>query len=134
MPATTPEYSGLEPWSWARIMSWPGPRTPRRTPRISTAMGSGLVPLKTVQAVAVMPRLSSLSGKKPPVDGGGEADAWAAAAWVATWGKRKAGESATQDNTTSAARRTLVSFRRVPTSIRVQPGHEGENDGSRFSP
>ena len=37
-------------------------------------MGSGFVPEKTVQAVAVMPRLSSLRGKKPPVEGGGEAE------------------------------------------------------------
>ena len=40
----------------------PGPRAPRSTPRISTCMGSGLVPVKTVQAVAICPRCTWLRG------------------------------------------------------------------------
>ncbi len=46
----------------ARIMSWPGPRAPRSTPRISTSIGSGLVPVKTVHAVAIWPRCTWLTG------------------------------------------------------------------------
>ena len=93
-------------------------------------MGSGRVPVNTVQAVAVMPGRSSLRGKKPPVEGGGVAEAWTAepagaAAGDAAWPMATAGRSATQGKTTNAAKRSLVSFRLVPTSIRVQPDEEG---------
>src|SRR5215469_15087647 len=71
MPATTPVYSGFAPRNLARIMSCPGPRAPRRTPRISTSIGSGFVPENTVQAVAICPRWTWLSGKKPPPGAGG---------------------------------------------------------------
>src|SRR5436190_1568751 len=105
---------------WRACSSGP----PMGISRTSSISSMGVMPAKTVHAVAVMPRLSSLRGKNPPVDGGGEAEAWAAAAWEATWAARKAGDNTTQGKTTSAARRSLVSFRRVPTSIRVQPAHK----------
>src|ERR1700758_4962513 len=34
-------------------------------------MGSGFVPVNTVQAVAIWPRWTSLRGKNPPPEGGG---------------------------------------------------------------
>ena len=119
MPATTPVYSGLAPWSRARIMSWPGPRAPRNTPRISTSIASGLVPVKTVQAVAVMPRRTSLSGKNPPLEGGGPAGAGRVCACNRP--EQTSRSCARISRTISVARRIWVCFTRVSTSIRVQP-------------
>ena len=70
MPATTPVYSGFAPCSCARIISFPGPRPPFSTPRISTCIGSGFVPVNTVHAVAIIPRFTSLSGTNPLLTGG----------------------------------------------------------------
>ena len=125
MPATTPVYSGLAPCNWARIMSWPGPRAPLRTPRISTCMDSGALPVKTVQAVPIRPRWTSLSGKKPPPMGGPEGVSgvvWAAA-------KVEASRSASAAQRLSAARQRQVCFRGVSTTIRVQPAGRLSHSG-----
>src|SRR5579872_92494 len=62
MPPATLVRSALPP-SLARIMSCLGPLAFFQRPTISTGMGSGTVPLKTVQAVAFMPGLMSDFGK-----------------------------------------------------------------------
>src|SRR5277367_4855916 len=79
MPATTPVYSGLEPWRRARIISWQGPRTFLSTPSISTSMASGWVPSKTVYATPCRPRCTSARGKTPAVadEGGVAGPTWA---------------------------------------------------------
>jgi hypothetical protein len=109
-------------------MSWPGPRAPRNTPRISTSIGSGLLPEKTVHAVPVRPPCTWLRGKTPPVEGGGPAG-------PSPWGTESAAGTgfcartatghiraawAPASVTTIAARRKTVCFRRDSTSIRVQ--------------
>jgi hypothetical protein len=79
-------------------------------------MGSGVVPEKTVHAVAVRPRWTSLRGKKPPVEGGGT-------------GMDCAPDARGQRNVTTAAakhaiaqgRDAAIPFRIGFTSIRVQP-------------
>jgi hypothetical protein len=75
-------------------------------------MGSGVVPEKTVQAVAVRPRWTSLRGKKPPVEGGGV-------------GMVCAKDASGQRRVATAARRqgrdAAIPFEFGFTSIRVQP-------------
>jgi hypothetical protein len=109
-------------------MSWPGPRAPRNTPRISTSIGSGLLPEKTVHAVPVMPARTWLRGKTPPVEGGGPAVAcaWDAESAAGTGfcarsetGHIKAAWTPASVTTTATKRKT-VCFRRDSTSIRVQ--------------
>src|ERR1017187_104962 len=128
IPSTTPVYSGFVPWSRTRIMSWPGPRAPRNTPRISTSIGSGLLPEKTVHAVPVMPARTWLRGNTPPVDGGGPAVACAwnaeSAAGTGFCARRETGHIRATwtpaSVTATAARRKMDCFRRHSTSIRVQ--------------
>src|ERR1035441_7121545 len=128
IPSTTPVYSGFVPWSRTRIMSWPGPRAPRNTPRISTSIGSGLLPEKTVHAVPVMPARTWLRGKTPPVEGGGpdvacvrDAESAAGTGFCARseTGHIKAAWTPASVTTTATKRKT-VCFRRHSTSIRVQ--------------
>ena len=106
-----------------RIMSWPGPRAPRSTPRISTSIGSGLSPAKTVQAVAFRPRCTSLSGKMPPLDGGGlpaePVMALAAGTRSAPWPKPGQQEQRAAHERRQCASRGFPSGE-FSTSIRVQ--------------
>jgi hypothetical protein len=71
-----------------------------------------VVPEKTVQAVAVSPRWTSLRGKKPPVEGGGTGTACAA-------------DATELRSVTMAARRqgrnAAIPFSIGFTSIRLQP-------------
>jgi hypothetical protein len=116
---------------------------------MDTSMGSGLVPLKTVHAVAVIPRFTSRKGKNPPVDGGGPASipvgrdweslgaVWASAAgdWGAAPGDCAADpeEPATSMQTANSITaqvdapgtdwRGLVSFRYFATSIEYNRLH-----------
>jgi len=85
-----------------------------RTPRISTCMGSGLLPVKTVHAVPVSPAWTSLSGKKPPPVGGPATGGGVCA-------EMRAGERAIAKHNASAASRRQVFFKGVSTTIRVQP-------------
>src|SRR5580692_8291351 len=122
MPSTTPVYSGLSPWSRARIMSWPGPRAPRRTPRISTCIGSGFDPVNTVQAVAVSPRGTWLSEKNHPSEGDGTAES------AGFWAVTAAGKPSTPTPIPSVANPIRMSFRQDLKSIRVQPAALGLRD------
>jgi hypothetical protein len=81
-------------------------------------MGSGVVPEKTVQAVAVRPRWTSLRGKKPPVEGGGVEIVWAESARgqrsvAMIWMTRGAGMR--------RGKVVAIPLRISFTSIRVQP-------------
>src|SRR5665213_1127744 len=61
MPPATPVRSALPP-IFAMMTCWRGPMAFSHTPMISTGTGSGVMPLKTVQAMACMPGLTSLRG------------------------------------------------------------------------
>jgi hypothetical protein len=62
----------LSPCSRARIKSRCGPRAPRSTPRISTSIGSGTVPSKTVQAVPSIPDAPGSAERSPRSKAGGQ--------------------------------------------------------------
>ena len=62
MPPATPVRSALPP-IFAMMTCWRGPMAFFHTPMISTGTGSGVMPLKTVQAMACMPGLTSFKGR-----------------------------------------------------------------------
>ena len=127
IPSTTPVYSGLVPCSRTRIMSCRGPRAPRSTPKISTSIGSGLLPSKTVHAVPVIPRWTLLNGNTPAVEGGGPL----AAPLCALSATEPASPASSRPAATirginlianpESQPQNPVSISQVLTSIRVQP-------------
>jgi VWFA-related protein len=90
-------------------------------------MGSGLFPVKTVQAVALRPACTSLRGKNPPPKAGGPAEAGGLCAETravnrsAQPAKAKVTIRAREGMKLGKDKGERVSFRQVFTSIRVQP-------------
>ena len=68
------------------MTSWPGPKEFFITPSTSTGTGSAVLPLKTVQAVAFMPGLTSSSFRistGPALGGSSSPAVWAASGLAA---------------------------------------------------
>ena len=80
MPATTPVYSGLAPCKLGQDHVVAGAADAAQNAQNLHRHGLGLGAGEHGPGRGRHAALNSLRGKNPPVDGGGDAEAWAAAA------------------------------------------------------